>query len=199
MSIWSRAELRVYYSWWFHSVTRVTGVELCQDRSWDPLQHLLGEDPEEEVVSSISLLQNTQSLTLATWATASRCQETQRQYGSHSCPETIMMFKRVEMGLDWGVIPVQWSSSRTCQGTRGRASRLGWEPPRRRPPSWPGRPCQWRSRRTTGWKRQSGPSWGRGEEIQNCVFEVKKFYLVMPSPMADFINRDSEGSTLMGG
>ena len=38
-------------------MTRVTGVELCQDRSWDPLQHLLGEDPEEEVVSSISLLQ----------------------------------------------------------------------------------------------------------------------------------------------
>ena len=103
VSIWSKTELRVFDSWWFHSVTRVTGVELCQDRSWDPLQHLLGEDPEEEVVSSISLLQNTQSLTLATWATASRCQETQRQYGSHSCPETIMMFKRVEMGLDWGV------------------------------------------------------------------------------------------------
>jgi hypothetical protein len=28
-------------------VTRVTGVKLCQDRSWDPLQHLLGEDPEQ--------------------------------------------------------------------------------------------------------------------------------------------------------
>jgi len=28
-------------------MTRVTWVELCQDRSWDPLQHLLGEDPEQ--------------------------------------------------------------------------------------------------------------------------------------------------------
>ena len=32
-------------------VAGVAGVELGQNGGWDPLQHLLGEDPEKEVIS----------------------------------------------------------------------------------------------------------------------------------------------------
>ena len=65
-----------------HLVAGVARVELGQNGGWDPLQHLLGEDSGKKSSHEV----DKHILILMTWEAAIRCQETQRQCGSHSCP-----------------------------------------------------------------------------------------------------------------